>query len=89
MALCGARCLPDHLRLLRSDIGAARLTEIEDDGAVGPARPFGQIQIHEAAYILGQRYTERCRPCASLRMSLRIERYLGSYHHCGSIMLPC
>ena len=73
MALCSARCLPDHLRLLRRDIGAARLTEIEYDGAIGPARSLGKILVHEASHILGQRNSECGRSRANLCMPLRVE----------------
>ena len=91
-ALPGAGRLPDHVCLPRGDIGALRGTEIENDGTVCSRRPLRKVLVHEAAHILSQRNAQRCCACTNLRMPLRVERYLGTYHHYGAIITlsgPC
>ena len=82
--LPGANRLSDHARFLRCDISPFRAAEVEDDGPVNASWGFGQVLIHESAYVLGKRNVQSGCTRANSCMQLRTERNLGANHHCGA-----
>jgi hypothetical protein len=82
----GMNGLTNHFVLISSNIGTARIPEVENKMYVAGCFRAGQIPCHKAAKILGERYAQITCAAAHTPLHLMVERNLGSRHHDGIII---